>query len=247
MTFDSVEMKAFANRRLRYAIAASLLLHLLAFWFYAPHNLTDDAPALLNATLRKPPQQRPKAVPNVPAKPIPRTAPLASTAAPTAPRPEPHLLEQPRPASVPQIATPAPEKPATPASVPQPPAATASSTSSSPTADVLLTEGGATGEAVEGLRGYRLAVATQARRFKRYPRQAMAAGLTGSAEIRVEVGRDGRPRPATVARSSGHELLDLAALSMIDAGATRARLPESLRGRAFAVVLPVFFNLDDEE
>ena len=33
---------------------------------------------------------------------------------------------------------------------------------------------------------------------------------------------------------------------MIDAGAQRARLPESLRGKAFAVVLPVVFNLDDE-
>lgn len=247
MTFDSVEMKAFANRRLRYAIAASLVLHLLAFSLYAPHNLTDDAPARLNATLRKPPQQPPKAAPDVPAKPIPRSAPLASTAAPAAPKEEPFVLEQPRPASVPQITTAAPEKPTTPVPALPLPAATLSSSGSSPAADAPLTEAGASGEAVEGLRGYRLAVATQAKRFKRYPRQAMAAGWTGSAEIRVEVGRDGRPRPATVARSSGHELLDLAALSMIDAGATRARLPESLRGKAFAVVLPVFFNLEDEE
>jgi hypothetical protein len=41
-------------------------------------------------------------------------------------------------------------------------------------------------------------------------------------------------------------VLDRAALTMIDAGALRARLPESLRGKAFAVVLPVVFNLDDE-
>jgi hypothetical protein len=33
---------------------------------------------------------------------------------------------------------------------------------------------------------------------------------------------------------------------MIAAGALRARLSESLRGKAFAVVLPVVFNLDDE-
>ena len=246
MTFDSVEMKAFANRRLRYAIAASLVVHLLLLWPDVPHKLTDDEPALLNATLRKPPQPPPKAVPDVPTKPIPRTAPLPPPAAPVAPRPEPRVLEQPRPPSVPQIATAMPEKLTAPAPALQLPAATVSS-GLSPTADALLTEVGASGEAVEGLRGYRLAVATQARRFKRYPRQAMAAGLTGSTEIRVEVGRDGRPRPATVARSSGHELLDLAALSMIDAGATRARLPESLRGKAFAVVLPVFFNLEDEE
>jgi protein TonB len=74
----------------------------------------------------------------------------------------------------------------------------------------------------------------------------MAAGWAGTSEVRLEVGGDGRPRPATVGRSSGHESLDRAALSMIDAGALRARTPESLRGKAFAVVLPVVFNLDDE-
>lgn len=111
---------------------------------------------------------------------------------------------------------------------------------------MLLTETNATGEAVDSLRVYRIAVATQARRFKRYPAQAMASGWEGSADIRVEVGADGRPRAASVVRSSGHEPLDRAALAMIDAGALRARLPESLRGKAFAVVLPVFFSLDDE-
>lgn len=111
---------------------------------------------------------------------------------------------------------------------------------------VLLTQANATGEALDGLRGYRLSVASEARRFKRYPPQALAAGWTGTVEVRLEVGGDGRPRAATVGRSSGHEALDRAALSMIDAGALRARLPESLRGKSFAVVLPVVFNLDDE-
>ncbi len=111
---------------------------------------------------------------------------------------------------------------------------------------VLLTQANASGEALDGLRGYRLSVAGEARRFKRYPPQAMVEGWAGIAEVRLEVGGDGRPRAATVGRSSGHEVLDRAALSMIDAGALRARLPESLRGKAFAVVLPVVFNLDDE-
>ena len=109
----------------------------------------------------------------------------------------------------------------------------------------LLTQANAAGEALDGLRGYRLSVASEARRFKRYPPQAMAAGWKGTAEVRLEVGSDGRPRAATVGRSSGHEPLDRAALTMIDAGALRAILPESLRGRNFVVVLPVVFNLDD--
>ncbi len=100
------------------------------------------------------------------------------------------------------------------------------------------------GEALDGLRTYRLAVASQARRFKRYPTEAKASGWIGSTEVRLEVGAEGQPRPATVVRSSGHEALDRAALAMIDAGAQRAHLPDSLRGKGFAVLLPVVFNLD---
>jgi protein TonB len=110
----------------------------------------------------------------------------------------------------------------------------------------VLTPANASGEAVDGLRGYRLAVAGQARRFKRYPAQALASGWEGSADVRLEVGGDGRAQAATLSRSSGHDLLDRAALAMIDAGAERARVPESLRGRTFAIVLPVVFNLGDE-
>ncbi len=99
---------------------------------------------------------------------------------------------------------------------------------------------------MDGLRGYRLALASQARRFKRYPAQAMASGWTGTADVRVEVGADGRPRAAQVVKSSGHESLDRAAIAMIDAGALRARVPDGLRGKAFAVVLPVVFDLSGE-
>ncbi len=109
-----------------------------------------------------------------------------------------------------------------------------------------LTAAPGSGETLDGLRTYRLAVASQARRFKRFPAEAKVSGWTGSTEVRLEVGAEGLPRPATVVRSSGHEVLDRAALAMIDAGAQRARLPDSLRGRGFAVLLPVVFNLDVE-
>lgn len=109
-----------------------------------------------------------------------------------------------------------------------------------------MTANPGSGELLDGLRGYRLAIAGQARRFKRYPAEARAAGWTGNTEVRLEIGAEGQPRPATVARSSGHEALDRAALAMIDAGAQRARLPDSLRGRGFAVLLPVVFSLDEE-
>lgn len=240
MTFDSADTGGIATRRLRYAIAASLVLHLLLLWPDPVRQLTGDAPSRLHATLRSRPQAAVESVP-VPA-PLPvksrQAAPAPVLAAP-APAPDTPSLESPAPAPVPQLPQAAVDsgaKPA-PAAAPSGPAAVSGG---------LLIEGGASGEAADGLRGYRLAVAVQARRFKRYPAQAMASGWAGTAEVRIEVGGDGRPRPATVVRSSGHEVLDRAALTTIDAGALRARLPDSLRGKAFAVVLPVVFNLDEE-
>jgi periplasmic protein TonB len=244
MTFHSLEMRGITTRRLLYAIAASLLLHLLVFWPDHARLLNKEAPALLQATLHLLPQARPaEAVP-------PQHLPLAAPPAPTLSKPESKPesrppqsgLEQPKAISVPQT----PPAPAAAPSKSAPGASTAPSAPAGSTSGALLTQANASGEAVDGLRGYRLSVATEARRFKRYAAQATVSGLTGSAEIRVEVGSDGRPRPATLFRSSGHELLDQAALAMIDAGAQRARLPESLRGKAFAVVLPVMFNLEDE-
>lgn len=239
MTFQSFDTRALATRRLRYAIVASLLVHLLILWPAGVRVLTRDTPELLQATLRRPPPAEPALQPVVPPAP---------TLAPPRPRPESPGFERPSPSSVPQtLVAPAETVPQQPlASESAPAAAAAPSAPAAVASASLVTEATASGEAVDGLRGYRLALATQARRFKRYPAQAMASGWAGTAEIRVEVGSDGRPRAATLLRSSGHEPLDRAALTMIDAGALRARLPESLRGRAFAVVLPVVFNLDDE-
>lgn len=240
MIFDSLGTGDRGTRRLRYAIIASLLLHLLILWPAASRLLNKDAPARLQATLRWLP---PPAV-----KPVPRAAAVAPLRAPIPepilPRPLAPVLEPSRPASVPPAAD-AMAK----ASAASEPAASASAAAPAPAASLssgaVLSDASAAGEAVDGLRAYRLALASQARRFKRYPPQAMASAWEGSADIRVEVGGDGRPHPATLVRSSGRDLLDQAALAMVDAGALRARLPDSLRGRSFAVVLPVVFNLED--
>lgn len=250
MTFHSFDTGGNATRRLRFALAASLLLHLLLLWPTAPRLLTDTAPALLHAALR------PSPVPTQPPPPL-RPAPHAVAPAPTltassAPV-EPQALEPSKPASVPQTPVVSAEKAVTPVPMPMPaaPAGTAAPPASArPTAPVtvaatLISEAMASGAVLDGLRGYRLAVISQAKRFKRYPPQAIAAGSEGTADIRLEVSSNGQPRAAIVTRSSGHELLDRAAQAMIDAGAQRARLPESLRGKAFAVVLPVVFNLEE--
>lgn len=241
MTFQSFDTRGNATRRLRFALAASLLLHLLLLWPTGPRILIKDGPALLHAALRT----APPSSASPPPKPAPPRAASPAPTAASAPAPEksePRILESSGPVSVPQPSPLVAEKP-----TPPPPAAAIAAAAPSGAAGgtAALSEASASGAALDGLRGYRLAVASQARRFKRYPPRATASGWEGSAEIRLEVASDGQPRAAIVQRSSGHELLDQAALAMIDAGAQRARLPENLRGKAFAVVLPVVFNLEE--
>jgi len=96
-----------------------------------------------------------------------------------------------------------------------------------------------------GLRKFRLAIAGEARGLLRYPEAARRAGLTGMVEVRVNVRSGGAVRHAELHRSSGHAVLDAAALDMLGLAARRADLPESLRGRDFAVLLPVAFEVEE--
>lgn len=244
MNFHSTDSGVIALRRLRYAVAASLLLHAMLLWPSPPRPTEAGNPLPLQASLRQP---SPPAVAAKlpPAAPVAVRSPSSATALATAPAeqvPSPSPAATVLASSTPAVAaaTPAPKAatdvaPAGPTLVP--PARRGPPSPAAP---------GASPELADGLRGYRIAVAREARRFKRYPSQATASGWEGSAEITLQVGPDGRPQPATLARSSGHEPLDRAALAMIDAGAQRARLPEALRGRSFAVLLPVVFDLDEQ-
>lgn len=48
-----------------------------------------------------------------------------------------------------------------------------------------------------------------------YPREAIRDGLTGTVELEILVGTDGKPLEVRVVRSSGHRLLDLAARRVV--------------------------------
>ncbi|HEX8987353.1 MAG TPA: TonB family protein [Rhodocyclaceae bacterium] len=102
------------------------------------------------------------------------------------------------------------------------------------------------GPDADGVRQYRIALATEARRFKRYPARALAEEIGGTAEVRIAVAAGGRPEEVVLARSSGNGELDTAALSMMRQAAPRTAVPELLRRRAFSVSLPVVFSVRDE-
>lgn len=101
------------------------------------------------------------------------------------------------------------------------------------------------GPSLAGLRQFRLALAIEARRFRRYPEMARRAGLAGTVDVRVLVDAGGQLRRTELGRSSGNATLDAAALEMMQQAAQRATLPEALRGEDFAVLLPVVFEIEE--
>lgn len=94
----------------------------------------------------------------------------------------------------------------------------------------------------DGLRSYRLALAREARRHKRYPARAIEAGWEGTAELRVSVSARAAPT-VHLLRSSGHAALDAAALDMLGMAIPVTALPAALKGQEFSVDLPVVFEL----
>jgi protein TonB len=98
----------------------------------------------------------------------------------------------------------------------------------------------------DGVRQYRIALATEARRFKHYPTRALADEIGGTVEVRVAVAAGGQPQEVALVRSSGHGLLDEAALEMMRKAAPRTVVPELLRRRPFVINLPVVFDVASE-
>jgi len=102
------------------------------------------------------------------------------------------------------------------------------------------------GVSTDALREYRMALAIEARRFKRYPPLARERGWEGTAEAAVSSITAGSPQ-VSLQRSSGYAALDEQTLDMLRRAALATPLPEALRGRDFRVVLPVRFSLDDDQ
>jgi protein TonB len=217
-------------------VMLSLALHALLLAAYAPpvrDVSASTAVAMLHGTLLPPrtvvPAREPVATPAAPV-PVARRAPRAPVPVVAAP-------------SAASAVPPAPTFGAT--DVVAEPAVAAASVASSAPSPARAEPTDARGPDAAGLRQYRLALASEARRFRRYPEAARRAELAGTVEVRVAVAAGGATRAAELHRSSGHAVLDAAALEMLRRAAQRADLPQSLRGQDFAVLLPVAFEVED--
>ncbi len=98
----------------------------------------------------------------------------------------------------------------------------------------------------DGLRRYRFALAHEIRRAWAYPPQALPQKLEGTTEIRIELLADGRFVAGRIEKSSGHQVLDEAALKIISNAAAAAPVPRSLLGQAISIVQPVVFSVRSE-
>ena len=221
------------------ALALSFLLHFLLLWpAPSPQRGGDIAPPLV-ATLRTvlastaaPPPVKPVAAP-ARAYREPRTPATELEPAPVATALAPHTT----------VISTAEEPPRSEAS---PAHANSIDGGARPQAPTGAAPVAGDGLDADGVRQYRLALATQARRYKRYPASALEANIGGTAEIRVAVATGGLPQDVQLARSSGNDQIDDAALDMIRKAAPRTLVPELLRSRAFVVSLPVVFDLASE-
>jgi periplasmic protein TonB len=216
------------------AFAISLLLHVFLLW-PAPSAWRDAVPAApLMASLR------PLTVPGALAASATVSKPV------TAGRSEKAAKQTPQPLAIPDAS--GEMRPAVPSSLTETiPARSGDAPVSAAAARPAISAALPTSDGVDadGLRSYRLALAREARRFKRYPSQAVDAQWSGTAELRVTVQADGVAMAAELAKSSGHAALDDAALDMLRHALPVTPVPVVLRGRAFAVNLPVMFELPD--
>lgn len=214
------------------ALGASLALHLLLLWPGAMPGPMQQAGTTLSATLRAPVASAQAPVPaDTPSLLAPAGQPAASARPPVVAAASEHIPT--RDAVPPPLTLPEGE-PARPAAAP-----------------LAALAGGETATAAQegidadGVRAYRIDLARGARAHKRYPPLARERGWTGTAEVRIDVSGEGRPRRIELARSSGHELLDREAVGMLARAAAETAVPDKLRGQAFAVRLPVVFDLEE--
>jgi len=166
----------------------------------------------------------------------------ASSEAPARPREVRPVVPMPEPASAPQVAEPAFAPLPSPPNAEQAPLSEASRVAELSPAEV------AAKTSIEGfdaglLDAYRLALIDAAKRYKRYPVQAMERGWQGRVEIRVVIGADGMIRSTHVKTSSNYQILDDQALDMVKRGKSLTQIPPALRGREFTVDIPVIFEL----
>jgi protein TonB len=242
------------HRALAACLGASLLLHAMLLVLLPQSRIrAERANATLTITARfaapaaqpETPVTEQRPAPNPPS-PIARPRREARIETPRQPMmqpPEQSASPLPPPATAEPSANLPPSEAVSPPASPSPPAVATprASDAQAPSPPSQAAETADSGT----LEKYRLDLIMAARRYKRYPSQAMERGWQGKVEIRLLIGANGMIRTASVRTSSGYQLLDDQAMDMIRKAKPLAQIPPVLRGREFSVDIPVIFDLQN--
>ena len=82
-------------------------------------------------------------------------------------------------------------------------------------------------------------------KFQKYPRSAQRRNVEGTTWIRFRLDRAGTVLSYAVERTSEHEVLDEAALAMIERAQPLPPLPDDVPGDAIELISPANFNIAD--
>ncbi len=195
------------------------------------------------------PVQHTAAVPEIASTPIQQKVevPLPPEAKPSPPdKPEAVKLEKPEPVK-PKPERPKPEKRERVAkqnSSDRPPAPRTSAPQRAErrAADAMAALAGAQAAAAM-LPSYRQRLAAHLQRFKRYPTEARASGVQGTATLSFTVGRGGQVLNARLARSSGHPALDAETLAMVSRAQPLPPFPPEITQASLNFSVPVNFSV----
>jgi len=207
-------------------------------------ELVPQLPPPVPAQVPPPPAPLVKATPKpVPPPPMPKVKaepqpePVVETRAlpPPEPVPPPPIVAPPRPAA-PEPQVTAPPRVETPpqAHVEPPPApAPRVQTPVVPALDPSV------------LHEYGAVVSSVVAKKKVYPRLALMRRWQGTTDLKLQIAADGNVKALSVAHSSGFDILDEQAVKMVKDAMPLPGLPDALRGREFAIDIPVAFRLQE--
>ena len=91
-----------------------------------------------------------------------------------------------------------------------------------------------------------MAIYLAAKKYKRYPRVAMDNNWEGKVVIRMVIGANTMISSMSIKTSSGHDVLDQAAMETLRKAKPLVQIPAGLRGKEFPIDINFIFNLKDE-
>jgi len=89
---------------------------------------------------------------------------------------------------------------------------------------------------------YKGRVAAKLRRAKRYPRQAERKQITGVVHVSFTIASSGSVSGIRISRSSGHAILDQAAIDMVTRASPMPKFPREVRHAKMTIQVPVQFD-----